>query len=493
MTRPRSSLHQKKIGEILLQQDLVEADHITAALKEQVISGRRLGTILVQAGQLKLDDLSRCLSIQHGIPVATPKMLDRIDSETLGLLPAETCQRLKVMPLQVEDKILHLAMIDPVRSIAGEVSFTTSMAVRRHIVPELRMAFYQETYYDLARSPSLLRSAGPPSPDVPDRRRYLMNTVQAMMKDTTGDTAKGGKLKLKVGSPHPIEVAVDEAWDSLVEPTGDMGTDPEQAFQSRTPILTHRRSDLVIEMLAGAGSGRKVAEALVAPMFETVDLSVLFIVREGFAVGYMASEEGEDSIDRLVVSLANMSLLQMANQTRSVVRAKSESDQVNTHITNFFNRDPGPDTCVAPLVMEDHVVYLLWMQSKTDKSFPKSAQLDLARVMREAALTIGRLGRIHAVEDLSKEQLKATVLRLQENLETALRAKDAMILGAMPAPTMVDEAKDAPRRNRALVVIGLALAIAAALFFLLRIQQKVSTGMEEAVKQMEQIKNHSRQ
>ena len=53
------------IGELLLSNGHIKPEQLSRALKLQTLSGHRLGTALVQVGDLGLEDLGRCLGEQH--------------------------------------------------------------------------------------------------------------------------------------------------------------------------------------------------------------------------------------------------------------------------------------------------------------------------------------------------------------------------------------------------------------------------------------------
>ena len=55
-----------RLGDVLLDMNMVKEDRLRAALEEQKRTGRRLGDILVESGELKCDDLLKALKEQGG-------------------------------------------------------------------------------------------------------------------------------------------------------------------------------------------------------------------------------------------------------------------------------------------------------------------------------------------------------------------------------------------------------------------------------------------
>ncbi len=112
-SRPFAADQQRKrLGDLLLQQQLVSAEKIDKALQLQAITGKRMGAILVDKGWVSETALLKILGLQLGIPyihlrpgIWDPALARLIDQDTL--------QQLNVLPLfKVHDKLI-LATCDP--------------------------------------------------------------------------------------------------------------------------------------------------------------------------------------------------------------------------------------------------------------------------------------------------------------------------------------------------------------------------------------------
>ncbi len=168
----------KKLGQILFLSEKVTREQLAAALNSQVISGCRIGTILVQMGFVSVSDVSRALSNQHAVPQVDVAQLEAIEAEALGVLSQDLCLKFRVLPLKIEGNTLHVAMLDPLRHIAGELSFKTKLSIKRYVIPELRFVYCLEKLFNIPREPRFLRT--PTQENVAnERRRYLEATVEA--------------------------------------------------------------------------------------------------------------------------------------------------------------------------------------------------------------------------------------------------------------------------------------------------------------------------
>jgi len=103
---------KKRLGELLVQQEIVSQKAVDDALRVQVGGNRRLGHILVRMGALSDDQLASTLSQQLEIPLTD---VDKVFSaEVKQILPRYLCTKYGVLPLSLkENNIMLTAMADP--------------------------------------------------------------------------------------------------------------------------------------------------------------------------------------------------------------------------------------------------------------------------------------------------------------------------------------------------------------------------------------------
>lgn len=121
-----SSGTRKRLGEILIDRNLLLPEQLENALERQRGTHRRLGQVLVDMGFVSADDVLTAVSDQVGIPhVHLRKGL--VDPKVVRILTREKAQDLNVIPMFRIRNILTLAManaadllaIDDVESITG--------------------------------------------------------------------------------------------------------------------------------------------------------------------------------------------------------------------------------------------------------------------------------------------------------------------------------------------------------------------------------------
>lgn len=103
----------KKLGERLVDAELITAAQLQEALRHQRIAGGRMGSNLVALGFITEDVLMDFLAQQTGVPRVDLREVE-IPLDVLKRVPRRLAEQLNVMPLAVkEPKSLVLAMADP--------------------------------------------------------------------------------------------------------------------------------------------------------------------------------------------------------------------------------------------------------------------------------------------------------------------------------------------------------------------------------------------
>lgn len=130
---------QKKIGEILVAYQLITEKQLGKALKIQSQKGGHLGSVLVELGYLKIEDLVDLLGRQFGLPTANLYALE-IEPEVLSLLPLTKMKEYEVLPITAGAKSVFLAMVNPNNLNAiKDVEFIIGKSVQPVVMPALQV------------------------------------------------------------------------------------------------------------------------------------------------------------------------------------------------------------------------------------------------------------------------------------------------------------------------------------------------------------------
>ena len=108
MARPE----KVRLGEILVQQNLLTSEQLKLALDEQKRSGRKLGRVFIEQGYVTEEEISEALAKQLQIPYINLKYYN-IKPEVVQKLPETQARRFRAIVLEDNPKALKIGMADP--------------------------------------------------------------------------------------------------------------------------------------------------------------------------------------------------------------------------------------------------------------------------------------------------------------------------------------------------------------------------------------------
>lgn len=100
-----------RLGEILVQNNLISKDDLEKALLKGKQTGRKLGRVLVETGRLSESDISKAVANQLKIPFTELTELS-LDPENVNKLPENVARKLLVLCIQTSP-VYQIAMSDP--------------------------------------------------------------------------------------------------------------------------------------------------------------------------------------------------------------------------------------------------------------------------------------------------------------------------------------------------------------------------------------------
>ena len=103
--------HRRRLGDLLLENRLINLVQLRTALLAQQRAGIKLGEVLTQMGYVSEEDLLAVLGRQLGVPFGSIDYRS-VDPIWLQKLPRETADALLVLPLHVSNGVLEVACAD---------------------------------------------------------------------------------------------------------------------------------------------------------------------------------------------------------------------------------------------------------------------------------------------------------------------------------------------------------------------------------------------
>ena len=154
-----SSPETKKLGEILLEEKLINEKQLEIALSESKAQGIPLGSILVKLGYVSIEDLKAALGAQTGVQLATNEQLNGL-TNVLSVLPEEFIKVNKVIPLSMTDKTIVVGMVHPNdKSVINEIIYQTGLRPTVVLITHIEFENFINTYFaeDSSEAHELLR------------------------------------------------------------------------------------------------------------------------------------------------------------------------------------------------------------------------------------------------------------------------------------------------------------------------------------------------
>ena len=119
-----SAKRPMRIGEKLIALGLISKDQLEIALREQVKSKKLIGQVMVMMNFITESALGEVLAESSGMERFDAKG-NMLDSRVVSMVPRDVCVRNRVIPVQLENNSLKLAMVDVFNILAID-------QVRRH-------------------------------------------------------------------------------------------------------------------------------------------------------------------------------------------------------------------------------------------------------------------------------------------------------------------------------------------------------------------------
>jgi hypothetical protein len=326
-----------RLGELLVRDGRLTEAQLADALGYQARDGGRIGTVLFEHGMVDLEALTVYLGLELGIPIATGAMLERAKRAAVRLLQPSQAFKHKCVPLVVQDRQLIAAIEDPHDfAILDALASITGYRVLPRVAPELRIYYYIERYYGVARPARFLHfgdsprgnevtiDAGLPAPPLPGLppvpaapiaapgpRPRLRSTVLAKQFDESEALELDAEDlidTLDADDAAPAEAAPSA---SPLAPSAPI-TAPRRATSPTSPPPL--RPDAALRELAAAADRNRIVDVLLRYAAATFDAAVVFTVRDQFAFGWKAIGElpGHANVEYVLIPLGAPSVVQAA-------------------------------------------------------------------------------------------------------------------------------------------------------------------------------------
>ncbi len=139
-----------RLGDMLVNDGIINSDQLTKALEAQKGTGRKLGEVLVDEGILTEKEIAQALSNQMNIPFVDLKRVE-IAPDILDLVPVSVLKKNKAFPYSYAKgnaNVLLLAMADPMDYNAmDDISIITNLQVEPAVATTRSIMLAIDRYY----------------------------------------------------------------------------------------------------------------------------------------------------------------------------------------------------------------------------------------------------------------------------------------------------------------------------------------------------------
>jgi type IV pilus assembly protein PilB len=139
-----------RIGELLVQKNLLSEEELRRAKEEAKATGTRVGLQVTRLGMVEESEVADVISTQYGVPTIS---LDefQVDADVIRLIPEDVANKHTILPVNRAGSTLILATADPSNIFAiDDVKFLTGYNVEVVVAAEESIRRAIEKYYDKA-------------------------------------------------------------------------------------------------------------------------------------------------------------------------------------------------------------------------------------------------------------------------------------------------------------------------------------------------------
>jgi hypothetical protein len=347
-----------RIGEILVRNGVVSEADVRDAIAVARQRRMRLASALVTLGRLSIDDASRALAEQHGVPAALEKHLSGRDLALADLLPQQLAWSLGALPLAVSrgNDALVVCTRDPVPSAITTLERATGRSVMLAVAVEIvLLPLIQDTYA------------------VPEEVEVDLDTGPVETLEQQEIALDPANLQLVDLDHHGVSKdhsQVDMHIPSLDHSGRHHVTGPFRAMTPAIPAQVEPPArtlalDPALVAITAAESRDEVVDAMVAYLRHTFRAGVVFSCKDGLALGQagFGNDVVADTVTSLVVSLSQPSVLRVAHDRVASFAGPPGSETASTVQDRFFKLFgglPPQKVVVVPVAIKGRVVNLLY-------------------------------------------------------------------------------------------------------------------------------------
>jgi hypothetical protein len=356
----------KSFGTYLLYGGVCSREVLECATRNTAVYGGRLGTSLVELGALGIDEVGHHLAAFLGVPEVPGAWIEAPARDALSAVSRDLAEKLRVLPLRLEGRLLHVAMRNPCSaSERDELGRSTGFGIQPYAVADLRLSALLEHYYGIPGELRVAEEASEESGSRPESESAAMDREGEELVDEEtfaqlhtdwqrASLGKGAESEESFEPTPPIAVSA---------PAEEVDSEPGEA-----PVAPAGRADaaaLEAELL-NAPDRDAVARLALRLARIHVDAAALFVVRGRIVSGFRGDGEAiPEGIDGIMVPVDLESALTRVAALGEACRARPEA-AMDQRILRALGREGVREVLVHPIRVRHHLVNLLYADAGSE-------------------------------------------------------------------------------------------------------------------------------
>jgi type IV pilus assembly protein PilB len=144
---PIRKIIRKQLGELLIEDKIIDKQQLDMALGIQKEKGGLIGEILVELGFVKEEDIAKALTMQYGFPYL-PLDNYEIEPDIVDIIPARVAKQYMLVPIDKIGNNLSIAMSNPLNEHAiGDVELLSGCTIQTFVSTSSDIKRAIEKYY----------------------------------------------------------------------------------------------------------------------------------------------------------------------------------------------------------------------------------------------------------------------------------------------------------------------------------------------------------
>lgn len=177
----------KRLGDLLVDAELITNEQLKSALDRQKSTGKKLGELLIDERIISESDMFKVLELQLGIAFVDIRKIN-IDPDIPKLINENLARRHILIPIKKENNKLIVAMADPLNIFAlDDVGIATGLEVEPVTSSRLAIVSAIEQYYGKQRAEKAIAEF---------KRQYDIGTISDLSEEDINETDSAPVVRL---------------------------------------------------------------------------------------------------------------------------------------------------------------------------------------------------------------------------------------------------------------------------------------------------------